>query len=91
MIQNKHTNINEMDICCKQMRGITVYKKILRLLQSITGDLNESSMTIAKIYGNENEPEIADKVIYASDKIIEAKKAVVEATDVLRRIYDYDD
>ena len=66
-------------------------RKIHRLLQSIIGDLNESSITIAKIYGNENEPEIADKVIYASDKIIEAKKAVVEAMDILRQIYDYNE
>ena len=66
-------------------------RKIHRLLQSIIGDLNESSITIAKIYGNENEPEIADKVIYVSDKIIEAKKAVVEAMNTLRQIYDYDD
>ena len=66
-------------------------RKIHRLLQSIIGDLNESSITIAKIYGNENEPEIADKVIYASDKIIEAKKAVVEAMNTLRQIYDYND
>lgn len=66
-------------------------RKTLRLLQSIIGDLNESSIAIAKIYGNEDEPKTADKIIYASNKIIEAKKAVVEAMDALRQIYDYDD
>ena len=66
-------------------------RKILRLLQRIISDLHESNMSIAKIYRNENEPEIADKIIYASDKIIEAKKAVAEAMNVLKQIYDYDD
>ena len=65
-------------------------KKLIKHIWKIR-DLNESSMAIAKIYGNENEPEIADKVIYASDKIIEAKKAVAKAMDVLRQIYDYND
>lgn len=66
-------------------------RKILRLLQWIIGDLHESNMAIAKIYRNENNPEIADKIIYASNKIIEAKKAVTKAMDVLKQIYDYDD
>lgn len=58
-------------------------KKLIKHIWKIS-DLNENSMAIAKIYGNKNEPEIADK-------IIEAKKAVAKAMDVLRQIYDYDD
>lgn len=61
-------------------------KKLIKHIWRIR-DLNENSMAIAKIHGNENEPEIANKVI--NDK--EAKKAVAEAMDVLRQIYDYDD
>ena len=64
-------------------------RKILRLLQWIICDLHESNMAIAKIYGNENEPEIADKIIYANDK--KAKKAVAKAMDVLKQIYNYED
>ena len=63
-------------------------KKLIKHIWRIR-DLNESSMAIAKIYGNENDPEIADKLIYANDK--EAKKAVAKAMDVLKQIYDYED
>ena len=63
-------------------------KKLIKHIWRIR-DLNESSMAIAKIYGNENEPEIADKV--TNDKIVEAKKAVAKAMDVLKQIYDYED
>ena len=63
-------------------------RKILRLLRWIIGDLNESSMAIAKIYANEEESEIADQIIKASGKIVEAKKAIIEAMDILEQIYE---
>ena len=63
-------------------------KKLIKHIWKIR-DLNESSMAIAKIYGNEDEPKIADKI--TNGKIIEAKKAIAKAMDVLRQIYDYND
>lgn len=68
-------------------------RKILRLLKWIIDDLNEGCIATAKMYGAEDNPEIADEIKYANDKIVEAQKAVTEAMSVLAQIYTecYDD
>ena len=68
-------------------------RKLMRLLKWIIDDLNQGCIATAKMYGIEENPEIADEIKYANDKIIEAQKAVTEAMSVLAQIYKecYDD
>ena len=68
-------------------------RKTLRLLKWIIDDLNEGCIATAKMYGSEENPEIAGEIKFANDKIIEAQKAVTEAMRILTQIYEecYDD
>ena len=68
-------------------------RKTLRLLKWIADDLNQGCIATAKMFGAEDNPEIAEEIKYANDKIIEAQKAVTDAMCILAQIYEecYDD
>ena len=68
-------------------------RKTLRLLKWIDEDLSQGIITTAKMYGSEENPEIAGEIISANNKIVEAQKAVNDAKRILAQIYEecYDD
>ena len=68
-------------------------RKTLRLLKWIDEDLSQGIITTAKMYGSEENPEIAGEIISANNKIVEAQKAVNDAMCILAQIYEecYDD
>ena len=68
-------------------------RKTLRLLKWINEDLSQGLIATAKMYGGEENPEIASEIISANNKIVEAQKAVNDAMRILAQIYEecYDD